>query len=121
MLPLVATLIILKATLDSLSVAPIDKGQVAEAGDYFAKWLTTVAVLVDKSLHTVAALYEAIPCGEGGRWRELGKILLFDITHGLASRVPLTKLVELDKDIHLCLTALIVATLAWAGKALVMP
>ena len=43
---------------------------------------------------------------EGGRWRGPGKTLLFDIAHGLAQRVPLTKLVELDGDIHLYLTAL---------------
>ena len=36
-LSLVATLAIFKATLDSLSAAPIDKGQVIEAGDYLAK------------------------------------------------------------------------------------
>ena len=45
---------------------------------------------------------------------------MFDVTHGLAQRVPLTKLVELDGDVHLYLTMLIVATLAWVGETLVM-
>ena len=58
-----------------------------------------------------AALFDAIPQGKGGRWRGLGKTLLFDIAHGLAQRVPLTKLVELDGDICPYLAALMVAAL----------
>ena len=121
MLPLVAKLAIFKTTLDSPSVAPKDKAQVTEAGHYFAKWLATVAMLVDKSTPTMAALYDAIPCGEGGRWRRPGKTLLFDIICGLAQRVPLTKLVKLDGDIHPYFVALIVATLVWVGETVVMP
>ena len=68
----------------------------------------------------MAAIYDAIPCGEGGRQRRPGKTLLFDVTHGLAHRAPLTKLAKLNGDIHLYLTTLIVAALAWAGEALVM-
>ena len=37
MLPLMGLLAIFKATLESLFVAPKDKAQVAEAGDYLAK------------------------------------------------------------------------------------
>ena len=48
-------------------------------------------------------------------------MLLFDVTRGLAHRVPLTKLVELDGDIGLYLAALMVATLAWVGETLVVP
>ena len=58
--------------------------QVAEAGNYLAKWLATMAMLVDKSTPTVAALFDAILHGKGGRQRVPGKTLLFDITHGLA-------------------------------------
>ena len=72
MLPLGATLIIFKATFDSPSVAPKNKGQFAEAGNYLVKWLATVAILVGKSTPTVAALYDAIPCGEGGNQRGPG-------------------------------------------------
>ena len=75
---------------------------------------------VDKSIPTVVALYDAILCGKGGKWRGPGKTLLFDVAHELALRVPLTKLAELDGDIHLYLAALIVATLAWVGEALVI-
>ena len=67
MLLMAATLAIFKATLDNPFVAPKDKGQVAVAGDYPAKWLATVAMLVDKSTPTVAALYNTTPRGEGGR------------------------------------------------------
>ena len=84
MLPLVATLAIFKAMLDSLSVAPKDKVQVTEVGDQLAKRLATIAALVDQSLPAVVALFDAIPYSEGGRWRGPGRTLLFDVTHGLA-------------------------------------
>ena len=58
---------------------------------------------------TMVAVYEIIPHGEGYRQRGPGKILLFNVTHGLACRVPLTKLVELDGDVCPYLAALIVA------------
>ena len=68
-----------------------------------------------------AALFDAIPRGEGGKQRRPSKTLLFDVTYGLAGRVPLTKLVKLDSDICPYLAALMVATLAQAGKTLVVP
>ena len=80
-----------------------------------------MAVLVDKSTPTVAALSNATPCGERGKWRGSGRTLLFDIACGLARRVPLTKLVELYGDIRPYLHALIVATLAWVSETLVVP
>ena len=52
--------------------------------------------------------------------RGLSKTLLFDVTCGLAQRVPLTKLVELDGDIHPYLATLMVATLVWVGEILVV-
>ena len=61
MLPLVATLAIFKATLDSPFVALKDKAQVTEAGDYLAKLLATIATLVDKSMLIMVALFDAIP------------------------------------------------------------
>ena len=84
MLPLVAILSIFRAMLDTPSLALKDKAQIAKAGDYLAKRLATVVLLVDKSISTLAALYNAIPCGEGGGWREPAKALFFGITHGLA-------------------------------------
>ena len=46
---------------------------------------------------------------------------MFNVAHGLAQRVLLTKLVELDGDVRPYLADLIVATLAQAGEALVIP
>ena len=46
---------------------------------------------------------------------------MFNISHGLANRVPLTKLVELDRDILQYFVMLIVTMLAWADEALVVP
>ena len=40
---------------------------------------------------------------------------------GFAQRVLLTKLVELDSNIHPYLAALMVATLVWVGKSLAVP
>ena len=90
-------------------------------GDYLAKWLATIAALVDKSTPIAAALFDAIPRGKGGRQRGPSKTLLFDVAHGLACRVPLTKLVELDGNVCPYLTALMVAALARVGKTLVVP
>ena len=90
-------------------------------GDYLAERLATVAVLVDKSTPIVAALFDAIPRGEGGKWRGPSRTLLFNVTSGLAHKVPLTKLVELDGDVGPYLTTLMVAALVRAGKTLVVP
>ena len=89
-------------------------------GDYLAEWLATIATLVDKSMPIVATLFDAMPKGEGGRRRGLGKTLLFNIARGLARRVPLTKLVELNGDVCPYLTSLMVAALAQVGKTLVV-
>ena len=67
MLPLAAMLPIFKDMLDSESVAPKDKKQVSEAGKFFAKWLVTGAVLVDNSIPTIVAVYDAILHSEGDR------------------------------------------------------
>ena len=76
---------------------------------------------MDKSTPAAAALFDAIPRGEGGKWRGPSWTLLFDVARGLTRRVPLTKLVELDGDVHPYLAALMVATLARAGETLVVP
>ena len=68
-----------------------------------------------------AALFDAIPRGKGGKQRGPSRTLLFDVTCGLAHRVPLTKLVKLDGNVRPYLAALMVATLAWVGKTLVVP
>ena len=78
-------------------------------------------MLVDKSMPIVAALFDAIPIGKGGRQRGPSKTLLFDVIRGLAHRVPLTELVKLDSDVYPYLATLMVAALAQAGKTLVVP
>ena len=90
-------------------------------GDYLSEQLATIAVLLDKSTPIAAALFDAIPRGEGGRRRGLGKTLLFDVACALTHRVPLTKLVELDGNIRPYLATLMVATLVQAGESLVVP
>ena len=80
-----------------------------------------MAALVDKSIPTVVALFDAILHEEGRRLKGPGKNLLFYIAHGLAQRIPLIKLVELDGAIYPYLATLMVATLAHMGKTLVMP
>ena len=90
-------------------------------GYYLAKWLATIAALVDKSTPIVETLFDAIPRGEGEKWRGPSRALLFDIACGLAHRVLSTKLVELDGDVCPYLTVLMVATLVQAGKTLVVP
>ena len=69
----------------------------------------------------VAALFDAIPRGEGGKCRGPSRTLLFDVAHGLARRVLLTKLVKLDGDICLYLDSLMVAALVRVGETLVVP
>ena len=76
---------------------------------------------MDKSTPTAAALFDAIPRGEGGKRRGPSRTLLFDVARGLARRIPLTKLVELDGDVHPYLAALMVAALARVGETLVVP
>ena len=76
---------------------------------------------MDKSTPIAAALFNAIPRGEGGKWRGLSRTLLFNVAHGLARRVQLTKLVVLDGDVRPYLATLMVAALARAGETLVVP
>ena len=76
---------------------------------------------MDKSTPAAAALFDAMPRGEGGKRRGPSRTLLFDIARGLARRVPLTKLVELDGDVRPYLATLMVAALARVGETLVVP
>ena len=47
--------------------------------------------------------------------------MLNDIARGLARRVPLTKLVQLDGDVRPYLASLMIAALHKAGNTLVIP
>ena len=80
MLPLAATLAIIKAVLDSNFIVPKGKEQYSKVGNYFAEWLATVAALEDKSTLAVVALYNAIhvekEVGREGQGRPYCLILL---------------------------------------------
>ena len=49
------------------------------------------------------------------------RTMLQDVAKGLARRIPLTKLVELDADVRPYLASLMVAAMHKAGDALVVP
>ena len=70
--------------LDDDSVVLKDKEQVTKAGEYLAKWLVTMAMLMDKRKPIVAALCDAIPHRKGGKWRGARSILLFNIVYRFA-------------------------------------
>jgi hypothetical protein len=53
--------------------------------------------------------------------RAPARLMLNDIAQGLARRVPLTKLVQLDGDMRPYLAALMIAALHKAGDTLVIP
>ena len=66
-------------------------------------------------------MYDSLPRGEAGHRRGPARTLLYDVARGLARRVPLTKLIELDSDVRPFLASLIVAALHKAGGTLVVP
>ena len=90
---------------------------------YLAKRLAALTSLVDPSAPSVnnAFTLDVIPRGESGRRRGPSRTLLFDVARGLARRVPLTKLVELDGDVRPYLAALMVAALVRAHQTLTIP
>ena len=47
--------------------------------DYLAKWLATMAKLLDNSMPAMVALYDVILHSEGGWQKGHGKTLLFNI------------------------------------------
>ena len=69
----------------------------------------------------MVALYNAILCSDGDKWKGPMETLLFDIIHRLDYRVHFTKLVELDEDICPYLATLMATVLAQIGEALAVP
>ena len=69
-----------------------------DAKAYFAERLVAVISLVDKFDLSINMLIDALLRGEKGH-RRPSKTLLYDVARSLACWVPLTKLVELDRDI----------------------
>ena len=90
---------------------------------YLAERLAALTSLVDPSAPSVNNAFtpDVIPRGESRRRRGPSRTLLFDVARGLARRVPLTKLVELDGDVRPYLAALMVAALVRAHETLTIP
>ena len=116
-LPLLAAVIGVLATSEENTMqSDSDKQQVRDAITYLAERLATVTSLVDPSAPKVN-FTTALPRGSKAPTRTL----LFDVARGLARRVPLTKLVELDGDVRPYLASLMVAALHRAKDTLTVP
>ena len=110
---LAAVISILDTTAANENAAEADRHKAAKAMCYFAKHLAALTSLVDPSAPSVNNAFtpDVIPQGESGHRCGHSRILLFNVTRGLARRVLLTKLVELDRDIWPYLAVLVVAAL----------
>ena len=95
-----------------------EKLEITEAMEFLAERLATVAHLVDKSTPAVN-FTEQYP--RGGKRKGPARTMLFDVARGLARRVPLTKLVDMDNDVRPFLAALMVSALHRAGEKLIIP
>ena len=121
---MLATVIsVLDTTAENENAAEADRQKAAEAMCYLAERLAALTSLVDPSAPSVNNAFtpDVIPRGESGRRRGPACTLLFDVARGLARRVPLTKLVELDGDVRPYLAALMVAALVRAHETLTIP
>ena len=96
------------------------KKEVSEALRYLAERVAAVSVLVDGSTPDVAQL-DSVPRGDGGRKRAPARTMMYDIARGLARRVPLMKLVDLDDDVRPYLAALMVSAIHKAKGELIIP
>lgn len=114
---LAAVIGVLNASEASTVVPDESKTRVTEAIRYMAERLATLQVLVDPSAPAINAanLYPT------GAKKGPARMMLNDIARGLARRVPLTKLVQLDGDVRPYLAALMIAALHRAGDELVVP
>ena len=90
---------------------------------YLAEHLAALTSLVDPSAPSVNNAFtpDVIPQGESECRQGPSRTLLFDVARGLARRVPLTKLVELDSNVRPYLAVLMVATLVRAHETLTIP
>ena len=122
-LPMLACVMgILSDTEASDQLPEVDKKDVSEAITYLAERIATVTKLVDpKSPSPSVNVGDVLPRGDGGRRRGPSRTMLFDVARGLARRVPLTKLAQLDGDVRPYLAALMVSALHRAGDSLIVP
>ena len=117
---LAALIGILTASKGSPMLNDTDREDVSEAITFLAERLATTSALIDSPKASVNML-ELVPRGEGGRRNGLAKYMLIDVARVLARRVPLTKLIALDRDIRPYLASLMVAALHRAKYKLVIP
>ena len=120
---LAAVISVLDTTAANENAVEADRQKAAKAMCYLAQCLAALTSLVDPSTPSVNNTFtpDVIPRGESGRRRGPSRTLLFNIARGLACRVPLTKLVELDGDMRPYLAALMVAALVRAHETLTIP
>lgn len=117
-LPMLAAVIgVLSETEADATIPDASKTQVTEAIRYMAERLATLQVLVDDSTPEINAA-QLFPSGAK---KAPARMMLNDIARGLARRVPLTKLVQLDGDVRPYLASLMIAALHKAGDELVLP
>ena len=108
---------VLSATEEEAQLPEKDKEPVRQAIYFFAKRLASLVALVDPSAPTINFL-QPVPRGSA---RAPARTLLHDVAKGLARRVPLTKLIELDGDVRPYLAALMVAAMHKADERLIVP
>ena len=94
------------------------KAPITESIRFLAERLATVAALVDPSTPTINGA-NLLPAG--ALKTGPARTMLQDIAKGLARRIPLTKLIELDADIRPYLASLMVAAMHKAGDTIVVP
>ena len=101
----------------------VDQQKAAEVMYYLAECLAALTSLVDPSVPSVNNAFtpDMIPRGESSRRCGPSCTLLFDVARGLAHRVPLTKLVELDSNVRPYLAALMVAAFVRVHETLTIP
>ena len=117
-LPMLAAVIgVLTTTEEVPSLPEVEKEPVRQAIYFLAERLASLTALVDSSAPTVNFL-QSVPRGSA---RAPARTLLHDVARGLARRVPLTKLVELDGDVRPYLASLMVAALQRANESLIIP
>ena len=120
---LAAVISVLDTTAANESTAEADQQKAAKAMCCLAKRLAALTSLVDPSAPSVNNAFtpDVIPRGKSRRRRGPSRTLLFDAARGLARRVPLTKLVELDGYVRPYLATLMVAALVRAHETLTIP
>ena len=110
---------VLAAAEESPNLANEDREHISETICYLAERLAALQHVADKSATINVA--DLIPRESTRGRRGPSRTLLFDVARGMAHRIPLTKLIQLDADIRPYLASLMVAAMAKAGDRLAYP